>query len=330
MPPSKKPPLGCSVRSAGVGVLTLLILLVLGPFLVPVGNLPQAQPLEALADPDSRFITVNAVRVHYKEQGAGPRALILLHGLGASTFTWQAVLPALAAEGRVLALDRPGFGLTSRPRPGTWAEVNPYSPEGQTALVLGFMEALAIERTVLVGHSAGGTLAAQFALAHPERVEALVLVDAAVYQGGGTPAVLAPLLNSPQAQHLGPLVGRAFIGNLPQFIRGLWADPTRITPEILAGYQKPFQAEDADLGFWQLVAASQSTTLAPQLSALTMPALVLTGAQDTTVPVDQSARLARELPNAEYAALAQCGHLPQEECPAALLAALQPFLQRLP
>ena len=326
MPERRKLPLGCGWSAA----LLLVALLTLGPFLVPVPPMPNAQPIAGLADPDSRFVAVNGVRVHYKEQGAGPRAVLLLHGLGASTFTWQAVMPALAAHGRVIALDRPGFGLTSRPLPGEWTDLNPYSPEGQVALVLGVLDALAIERAVLVGNSAGGTLAAQIALAHPERVEALILVDAAIYQGGGTPAFLAPLLHTPQAEHLGPLVGQAFINNLPQFIRSFWADPNRITPATVAGYQKPFQAENADRGFWQVLAASRSADLVPRLAQLTQPALVVTGAQDTTVPVEQSQQLARALPNAQYAALENCGHLPQEECPAALTAVLTGFLDDLP
>lgn len=328
--PASAPRLGCNPFTAVLSLMLMAALVLVGPLAVPVGPQAEALPSSALADPDSRFVTLNAVRVHYKEQGAGRVTLIFIHGLGASTFTWAQVLPALAPTARVLAFDRPGFGLTSRPLPGEWIGLNPYSPEGQVELTLDLMDELGVEQAVLVGNSAGGTLAAQVALAAPQRVQALVLVSAAIYQGGGTPEMLAPVLSSPQAQHLGPLVGRAFISNLPQFLTSFWADPSRLTPEIVAGYQKPFRAERAEAGFWQVVAASRATNLAPRLAGLTMPTLVVTGAQDTTVPVAQSEQLARDLPNAQLVMLPNCGHLPQEECPAALAEALVAFVRAVP
>lgn len=329
-PPTPSPRRGCNPLTVLLTLVAMAVLVLVGPFAVPVGPPAEAVPIGDLADPDSRFAPLNAVRVHYKEQGAGPHTLVFIHGLGASTFTWAQVMPPLATTARVIAFDRPGFGLTSRPLPGEWIGLNPYGPEGQVELTLDLLDALGVEQAVLVGNSAGGTLAVQVALAAPERVQALVLVSAATYQGGGTPEALAPVLSSPQAQHLGPLAGRAFIQNLPQFLRGFWADPNRITPTIIEGYQKPFRAERAEAGFWQVVAASRAADLAPRLGGLTMPTLVVSGAQDVTVPVAQTERLARELPNAQLVLVPDCGHLAQEECPAALVEAVSAFVRALP
>lgn len=328
--PPTSPRRGCNPLMAFALAGLAVLLVTLGPFAVPVEPQNPAYPSRALADPDSRFVQLNQLQVHYKEQGAGARALILMHGLGASVFTWEQVMPAWAVEARVIAFDRPGFGLTSRPLPGEWVGLNPYSPAGQVELTLDLMDELGVTQAVLVGNSAGGTLAVQVALAAPERVQALVLVSPAVYQGGGTPEWFAPVLLTPQAQHLGPLAGRAFIQNLPQFLRGFWADPNRLTPAILEGYQKPFRAERAEVGFWQVVTASRAVNLAPRLSGLTMPTLVVTGAQDTAVPAAQSEQLARDLPNAQLTVIPDCGHLAQEECPAALAEAVRAFLRALP
>ena len=171
-----------ALRILAIILGVLVIVAVVGPLLVPVPPLENTYPPKALADPDSRFIEVEGIEIHYKQQGAGGSALILLHGFGASTFSWREVMEPLAANATVVAFDRPAFGLTERPL--TWDTFNPYATSNQARLTVGLMDALGIERAVLVGNSAGGTVAALTALTYPERVEALILVDAAIYAGG--------------------------------------------------------------------------------------------------------------------------------------------------
>ncbi|MDY6866914.1 MAG: alpha/beta hydrolase, partial [Chloroflexota bacterium] len=163
-----------------ITIASLLLLLVVGPFLVPVPPLENTQPVQTLADADSEFIEINGISVHYKRMGSGEPVFILIHGFGASTFSWREVMQPLSAYGMVIAYDRPAFGLTERPL--DWEEENPYTQESNIALLLGLMDAMEIQEAVLVGNSAGGTLATVFTLAHPERVLALIEVDAAVYQ----------------------------------------------------------------------------------------------------------------------------------------------------
>ena len=181
------------MRIALAIVIVLLVLLLVGPFLIPVRPLRGLVPAERLADADSRFIDVplgsDSVRVHYKELGSGERNLLLLHGFGASEFSWREVMADLAQGARVVAFDRPAFGLTERPLRENWGTAadwdahNPYSLQAQVDLTIGLLDQLGMERAVLVGNSAGGTVAMLTALQHPERVEALVLLDPAVYAG---------------------------------------------------------------------------------------------------------------------------------------------------
>jgi hypothetical protein len=119
--------------------------LFIGPFLVPVPPLADTRPPGQLADANGRFVEVNGLQVHYKEMGSGEPALILLHGFGANLFSWQVVMEPLAGCGRVIAYDRPAFGLTERPMPGEWSGQNPYSPEAQADLVIGLMDALEVD-----------------------------------------------------------------------------------------------------------------------------------------------------------------------------------------
>ena len=135
------------------------------------------------ADPDSKFIEVNDVTVHYKEMGAGETTFILLHGFGASVYSWREVMDDFAQRGRVIAYDRPAFGLTERPMPEDWVE-NPYGMKANIELLRGLMDALNIEKAVLVGNSAGGGVAGGVWLGI-SRTEwnSLILVDPGV--GGG-------------------------------------------------------------------------------------------------------------------------------------------------
>jgi pimeloyl-ACP methyl ester carboxylesterase len=132
----------------------ILLAVLVGPLLVPVPPLTGTVPPEALVDDDSLFIEIEGLKVHYKTSGTGQPFIILLHGFGASLFSWREVLPSLAEYGTVIAYDRPAFGLTERPL--TWEGDNPYSPAAQVELLVGLMDALDIERAILVGNSAGG------------------------------------------------------------------------------------------------------------------------------------------------------------------------------
>lgn len=311
-------------------LLGILILALVLPFLVPVPPIENARPVEELADPDSRFIEVNGLRVHYKQAGQGEPWIILLHGFLASVFSWREVLEPLAQYGTVIAFDRPAFGLTERPL--VWEQVNPYTPEAQTELVIGLMDALGAERAILVGNSAGGAIAMYTALRYPARVQALVLVDAAIYSGGGAPAWIKPLLGLPQLRRLGPLFLRDFFnrqaasGEANQLLAAAWHNPKLITPEIIAGYSLPFQVKDWDRALWEFTLASRHLKLSQRLDELSLPVLVITGDDDRIVPTEESLRLAEEIAGAQLVVIPNCGHVPQEECPQPFLEAMQRFL----
>ncbi len=101
-------------------------------------------------------------------------------------------------------------------------------------MTLGLMDRLGLDRAVLVGHSAGGAVALEAALAHPERMVALVLVAPAVY-GGGPPSWLRPFRSLPQIQHLGPLLVRRLVGSLEKLLEQSYADPSFLTPAVREG-----------------------------------------------------------------------------------------------
>ena len=311
-------------KIAGGFFIVILVILLVGPFLIPVPPLENTVTAESLADEDSQFIEVNGLNVHYKTYGTGEPIFILLHGFGASLFSWHEVTAPLAEYGTVIAYDRPAFGLTERPL--KWEGESPYSQDAQVELVIGLMDALGIEKATLVGNSAGGTVSMLTALKYPERIESLILVDPAVYAGGGAPAWIRPLLGTPQMRHVGPLISRQLQAQGVEFIKTAWHDPSKIPQSTLEGYQKPLQVENWDKALWELTLASRESGLAERVSEFNLPILVITGDDDRIVPTEQSLRLAEELPNAELAVIPQCGHVPHEECPDDFMQAVKGFL----
>lgn len=320
---------GC-LRIGLILVALCLLLLVIAPFLVPMPPLEDTLPPQELADEDSLFVEVEGLQVHYKLVGQGDPTLVLLHGFGASVFSWRKVMAPLAEVGTVIAFDRPAFGLTDRPMPADWGEQNPYSPEAQADLTVSLLDEMGVEKAVLVGHSAGGSIAVLTALRYPERVQALVLEDAAVYRHGGTPGWLRPLLLTPQMRRVGPLMVRSAVRWSEAAIRTAWDDPNKITMELVSGYRKPLQAENWDRALWELILASHPLEVEAQLGDVSAPTLVITGEGDRIVPSDQSVRLDAELPNAEMVVIPACGHVPHEECPEAFLSAVADFVGDLP
>lgn len=282
---------------------------------------------EALADPDSHFVTVNGMQVHYKVAGTGNPTFVLLHGSFLSLFSWRATMASLAEIGTVIALDRPAFGLTGRPLPSD-GDTSPYSPEAQADLTVALLDRLSIDQAVLVGNSTGGTIALLAALRHPTRVQALVLASAMVYSGYAVTEFPAWMRQPLRVfRPVGQRLVRVMIGRMLNVaIRSMWFDKSRLTPEILAEYRKLLQIYHWDRAFWELTLATHALGLAHQLSKLHMPALVIAGDNDRTVRTDESVRLADELPNATLVVVPDCGHLPQEEQPEAFVRAVQDFV----
>ena len=315
-------------RSRLIILVVLLIVVLVGPFLVPVPPLKDTVPPERLADPDSQFIEINGVIVHVKTMGQRKPVFVLLHGFGASLFSWHAVMEPFSQYGTVIAYDRPAFGLTERPM--TWTGENPYSSQANVDLLLGLLNHYNVQKAILVGNSAGGTVSMQFTLQHPERVQALILVDPAVYEGSSGPSWLRPFYKTPQMNHLGPLFVRSIQNSGINLIKIAWYDPSNLTPETMTGYTKPLQADNWDRALWYFTAASQPSGLPEHLSEFTPPVLVITGDTDKIVPTENSVRLAGELPDATLAIIPRAGHVPHEEQPVLFMLAVDGFLKTLP
>lgn len=324
-------------------LVLLLVVLLAGPYLIPMPAV--GVEAAALADADGYFIDVDGLSTYVLERGdADSPPLLLLHGWGASTFSWREQMTPLAEAGyRVIAFDRPPYGLSAKT-----GDTIPYTPLTLADFTARVLDKLEIQKAVLVGHSQGGAVVGYFAVKYPERVEKVVFVSGAlrptddppVTGGGGNrvgaqmgmPPFVSGLLNFPPLARWGQLAIRTFVQ--PDFgtniLRSAYHDPNFITPAIAEGYSRALRVVGWDEALLRQLQNSSFTAeplTAAQISAIAAPVMIVWGESDTWVPPIVGERLHELLPQAVYVTYPQVGHLPHEEAAAAFNADLLAFLE---
>ncbi len=281
----------------------------------------RARQAEARNPPIGRFITVDGVQLHYVERGAGS-PIILLHGNGAMVDDWEAsgVIDGLAAEHRVVAFDRPGFGRTPRPRTRIW------TPKAQAALFAKAMRQLDLEHAVIVGHSWGVLPALALALDHPELVSGLVLMSGVFY-----PEIRADILTSLPSAVPGP--GDVMCHTITPLVA------TATSPMQTKSVFRPAAVSDRFAGFpmdmslrpGQMRAQVKETVMLPVVTRrlskrygeLNLPVTIVTGSGDELAnPETQSKRLHQVIRNSRLVNLPGIGHMANYSALAAVLQAI--------
>jgi len=304
-----------NIKTVSIIFIMLVIIALVVPLLVPYPPIEGALSPQQLADPDSQFIQVKNVTLHYKSYGQGDTVFILLHGTLANTYTWHAVVEPLSRLGRVITYDRPSFGLTSRPMPGTWNNDSPYSYESQTDLLIGLMDALKIKQAILIGNSMGGSIAAYTAQRYSSRVQGLVLL-APAQDRHFFPDPVRWLLATPQLRAIGPFLSREpiekFADNL--YVQS-WHDPSKIQQKDRDAYLPLFKIKNWDRAIWELLIAARPFETILRFETITAPTLIITGDDDKVMGTKTNIQLADKISNSQLVVIPNCGHVSQEECP---------------
>jgi pimeloyl-ACP methyl ester carboxylesterase len=256
-----------------------------------------------------RYESIDGLRVRYVRAGAGP-PVVLIHGLGSSIYTWKDTLPALARDHDVVALDLPGFGGSEMP-PDLSGAIYP-------RIVMGLLDRLGVTRASVVGHSLGGAVAVLVAGSQPERVDRLVLLDAAGFHlAPADRPWLLKLLASDAGAVLVRLPRKRFFVTLA--LRQVFHDDTKVTDERVEEYLAPAERPGATEALRSLLAprgVGAFTSFDDVAKRVRAPTLVVWGREDAWAPVADAARFTAAIPGARSVVFDACGHMPQEELPA--------------
>lgn len=265
----------------------------------------------------SYTVTVAGLETHLLRAGKGD-PVILLHGLGASSYSWRYTLPELAKHYEVFAPDLPGFGRTAKP----WDF--DYSIAGLHAWILEFMDAMGLEKARFAGNSMGGVLSLWTAMEAPARVERMALLGTPAYVEN-RPKMLWPLS--------WPVIGGLYewaLGDVTlRFIAdSTFVDKSKVDARMVAEYGLALKTPAGRRAVAQFVRRAIPADHAERIKGyrgVKHPALVLVGELDRMVGRAGAERLAKDLPNAALCVLDACGHAPQEDAPERVNARLLEF-----
>jgi pimeloyl-ACP methyl ester carboxylesterase len=312
-----------------VGAVVLALILVV-PFLIPVQTSGTATYKE-VAGEGATFASAQGIDIYYEktdfvcQEGkdcSNPPVIFLMHGFGANTFSFREVTEPLSQLGDVIAYDRPGFGLSERPT--SWEGENPYGSIGQDLILDQLIAEFASGRDViLVGHSAGGTLAAQYVVDNKDSIQGLILISPAILSTGGSPSWLNWVFSIPQLDHLGPLLVSSIASSGMDLLNESWYNKDLITEEVKAGYREPLSVIGWEEGFWEFNRAPRAFDVKDRLDEITVPTLLITGDTDTVVATADTQALADMIKDSVLFVIPRSGHLAQEETPADTMKAIQ-------
>ena len=336
--------MGGVLKVLGGLILVVVVVLVAGFFALRRGDIPMETLKQKYAVPASQYMTMaDGVVVHYRDEGpdktsaAAPQdeasfcqgftdqacvdkqraaartpTLVMIHGFSASTRDWDDWIRILKPTYRIISLDLPGHGLTSAPvgyRPG----IDAYAD-----LIDAVTARLGVRRFVLIGNSMGGGTAWDFALRHPDRLDGLVLVDAAGWerprgQGGGQGPIIFKIMRSKLGlQILRQIDVKPLIG---QGLKSAFVNEALVTPALIDRYSDFARGPGHRDILMSIQSGARTPVTEASFAAIKVPTLVLHGRQDHLIPFAQGQAFARVIPGSTLIAYDGVGHVPMEQIP---------------
>jgi 2-hydroxymuconate-semialdehyde hydrolase len=255
------------------------------------------------------FLTLDGHRIHYGQAGAGP-SVVLIHGIPTNAYLWRNVARRLIDAGReVITVDMLGYGASDKPAN---ADIG---IAAQAQLISRVLSQIGWAGGTIVGHDIGGGVAQLLAIDDRKRVRNLVIVDSIAYDSFPEPGI-ARLKDAAWDVILGAPDFDLVRGLTKGFTRGM-SRADRVTPELVAAYEKPFRGVEGRLAYLRAARALRTEELTSRMAEvekLEIPTLVVWGGKDEFQPLAYGRRLAAAMPNARLEVIDDAGHfLPEDE-----------------
>jgi pimeloyl-ACP methyl ester carboxylesterase len=275
------------------------------------------------APASAKFANVAGARVHYVDEGptgADRPTVVFIHGFASSLGTWKAMVPKLATDRRVIALDLKGFGWTDRPE-------GDYSPAAQASLVWALLKERGVDGPVaLVAHSWGSSIALAMTLEKPDRVERIALYDAWVYD-----EQLPTFFYVARAPGVGEALVSAFYEERPDDkIAQAFHDERYVTEELVENVEAQLSRPGTREAALAAIRAMRYDEVQDRYRKIDKPVLLLWGREDRVTKLEFGERLSRELPDARLVVYPGCGHFPMIEAAVPSTRDLIAFLRAAP
>ena len=276
------------------------------------------------ATPPSKFININGVRVHYRDEGDSEIPIVLVHGFGAHLFTFNAWTEILRENYRVIRLDLPGFGLSDAFEDGDY-RIGKY-----TTLLHDFVTELNVSACIIAGNSLGGNISWNFTLDYPAMVKKLILIDSAGYE-----LISKKLLLFSQAAVLPKfdemLVKYTTDSLVKKTIEIVYGDTARMKPENVEIYTDLFRREGNTKSMVDIRNSLElaRTKVDPRINDLVkikQPTLILWGEKDDLLPLSDATKFCINIPNSRLVIFKGAGHIPMEEIPEESLSPVLEFI----
>lgn len=285
---------------------------------------PVAELLPRYATGASRMLPIAGMQVHVRDEGLreDPRPLVLVHGTSASLHTWEGWVRDLQRDHRVISMDLPGFGLTGPSPDGD------YAIEAYVRFIGSVLDALSVRTCVLAGNSLGGEIAWEVAHALPDRVSALVLVDAAGYPRQALSVPLGfRIASTPGVRRL---VERVLPKSLvARSVRNVYGDPSKVTGALVDRYFDLLLRAGNREALGRRLALAGTGAHSARIAGIRQPTLILWGALDRLIPPANAERFHHDIAGSKLVMFPELGHVPQEEDPERTVAELRKFLSAL-
>ena len=267
-------------------------------------------PFASVAGAQSHFVSVGADRIHYVTLGKGSRAIVFVHGWACNLGFWREQIPALANAGRLVLIDLPGHGRSDKPQTA-------YTMDFFAEAVLAVLRDARVEKAIFVGHSMGAAVLCRAYEQSPEQFAGLVSVDGLLRRPPGTPAEARALVE--------PFASPQYLDHARNFIRAFFPVPgsdglrDRVMTEMLATPQHVMLG--AMLGMF---GPDQPDWVLQKVNA----PVVAINAPSPWWRGDYEAYVRSLSPRSDYVMMADVGHFPMLEKPAAFNATLLPLLRK--